>query len=340
MIGLNTRDLKQAPTVYTGAFSYWKAITLAVIATALAFASSYLTNEVIHSLPSTNIHMFAWGVVAVIFFLVMLVLEVMFINLKNYLLAALILNGVALGSGLIPTFDQKALIASIVATVLIVSAGYYAKDVIDDSLKIRFFHIANIILKGGIVAIAVIAALLFFNVFSSKPIDSNNPILPQSVFDSSAGFFSKTLGSALGGIDFSLTLRQVSTLALDKQIAQDPALSGQITPAIREQIINKAVEDYQTRIIGFIGSKINPDEKLSSAIYGAMLLKINALPEATRSLVLLGGAVVLLFTVAAISPFIRPIIALIAYVFYEILLAVGFGSVVFENRSKETIVLS
>lgn len=284
-------------------------------------------------------HMLAWGGVSILFFLVMLVLEVMFISLKNYLFIALLICGVALGIGFIPGLTQTSLMVSVAAIVLIVWSGYAAKIAFDDSLKIRFFHIANNALKGGILAIALIAGLLFFNIFSINPVDSSNMLIPQGVFDSTAAIFSKTLGSALGGIDFSLTLRQSATIVLDKQISQDQTLSANLTPALREQIINKAIEDYQSRLSGILGQQINPDVRLSTALYGALLTKINSLPPTTRSLVILGGAIILLFSVAAVSPLIRPIIALVAFIFYEILLAVGFGDIVYENRSKETIVL-
>ena len=339
MIGITQQSHEQASTVYTGAFSYWKAIVLVAISTGAAFAASFLTNTALHSVPSANLHMLAWGAVSIVFFLIALVIETMFISQKNFLIPALILNGIALGAGFVLNFNQRTLIVLLAATVLIVWSGYAARIAADDSLKIRFFHISNIALKGGVLAVALIAGLLFFDIFSLKPIDNNNPILPQSVFDATASVFSSTIGTALGGVDFSQSLRQVSTEALDKQIAQDPAISANLTPALRDQVINKAIADYQSRLLGITGVVIDPDVKLSTAIYDALLLKINALPPTTKTIVILIGAIIFLFTVAAVSPLIRPIISVISYIFYEILLALKFGDIVFENRSKETIVL-
>jgi hypothetical protein len=66
---------------------------------------------------------------------------------------------------------------------------------------------------------------------------------------------------------------------------------------------------------------------------------VNNLPGPTRTLVIIVGAVIMLLTITAVSPIIRPVIAAIAFLFYELLLAINFGVIVNETRSKETIVL-
>jgi hypothetical protein len=47
----------------------------------------------------------------------------------------------------------------------------------------------------------------------------------------------------------------------------------------------------------------------------------------------------ILFSILIVSPIVRIIISLLAFVFYEILIVLNFGAVVYENRSKEVVVL-
>jgi hypothetical protein len=326
-------------SAYAGAFSYWKSIVLGVVTAGTGFAASYLINGSIAATGFERTHMLAWGGVSLLFFLVLLVLDVTFINRTWMAAVVLALAGISLGMGLLGNLSTNSLIAWAIAIILILSSGFSARKALDVSLKIEFFRISNTTLKGAILAVAVIAGLVFFNIFSTQPLSGVNPIFPQSLFEGGANLVVKFIGPSLGGIDFSMSIRQIVTQLLNKQLEQNPSLKGATTPADKEQLISKAIEEYQNRLGGIIGMNINPDEKLSVALYNSLLNKINSLPGPTKNIAVLVGAVLFLLTVAAVSPIIRPIVSVIAFVFYELLLGIKFGTIVYETRSKETIVL-
>jgi|GEM_PF-1577133 len=326
-------------SAYTGAFSYWKSIVLGVVTAGTGFAASYLINGSITTTGLEKTHMLAWGGVSLLFFLVLLVLDVTFINRTWMTAVVFVLAGVSLGMGLLGNLSTNSLIAWVIAIVLILSSGFSARKALDVSLKIEFFRISNTTLRGAILAVAVIAGLVFFNTFSLQPLNGANPIFPQSLFESGANLVTKLIGSNLGGIDFSMSIRQIATQLLDKQLEQNPSIKGAMTSAAKEQLISKAIEEYQSRLSGIVGNNINPDEKLSIVLYNSLLNKINNLPGPTKNIVILAGAILFLLTVAAVSPIIRPVISVIAFVFYELLLGIKFGAIVYETRSKETIVL-
>ena len=302
------------------------------------FAASYLMNGSLASTGFVKIHMLVWGSVSLVFFMVFTVLDVIFINRKWAVTVVMALAGISLGAGLINGFNQNSLIVLIVATIIIISSGLSAKTFFDNSLKIQFFRISNTALKGTILAVAVIAGFVFFNIFSSNPVGTENPIFPQSFFEGSVNTISKFLGPVMGGIDFSKSLREIATQTLNDQLAQTPG-SSNISQSQKDQLVLSVIDQYKQRLSGILGPDINPDDKLSSVFYKALIGKMNNLPEPTRTIVIIVGAVTMLLTVTAVSPIIRPIIIAIAFLFYELLLAIKFGIIINETRSKETVVL-
>ena len=339
MIGLQQAPKESAPSIYTGAFSYPKSSILGFFAAVFAFATGFLINNAafqqLHLESKTIIGLSA----AIILFLIFLTLEVVFINRRSFLALMLAVSSIGLALGFFPNFSQNIFLALAAAAVVIIVGGMTTRAALDDSLKISFFRVANGSIKFGILALAIIAAVLFFNVFSSKPLEKDNPILSEGLMDTTLQILSKPLASVFEGVDFSKTLRDTATQMVDNQIQQDPTLKDKITPAQRQQIINGSLQELQSRLGGIFGGTLNVDEKLSSALYDAMLNKLNTLPPSVRSIIMIIGAVLVLFTVLAVSPIIRPIIAGLAFVFYEIFLASGFGSIIYETKSKETIVL-
>lgn len=339
MIGLQQTPKESAPSIYAGAFSYLKSSILGFFTTVFAFAAGFLINNAAFQQLHLESKTIVGLSVAIVLFLIFLTLEVVFISRRSFLALMLVASSVGLALGFFANFSQNILLALAAAAVVIVVGGMTTRAALDDSLKISFFRVANSSVKFGILALAIIFAVLFFNVFSTKPLEKNNPILSEGLMNMTLQILSKPLSSVLGGVDLSKSLRDTATGMVDQQIQQDPSLKDKITPTQRQQIIDKSLQDLQARLGGIFGGTLNVDEALSSALYDAMLNKLNTLPPSARSIIMIIGAVLVLFTVLAVSPIIRPIIAGLSFLFYEILLALGFGSIIYETRSKETIVL-
>lgn len=339
MIGIQQASRESASSVYTGAFSYVKGLTLAFFGTVFAFASGFLINNAAYQQLQIESKTIVGLSVAVVLFLIFLTLEVMFLNRRSFLALSLLINSIGLAVGFFANITQYLTWALLAAAAIIVAGGITTRAALDDSLKVSFFRVANSSIKFGILALAIIASVLFFNVFSTKPIEKNNPILSEGLVDTTLKVLSKPLAGFFGGIDFSKSLREIASDMVDAQIQQNPNFKNKITPEQRQQIISGSIQDFQSRLGGVFGGQINVDEKLSTAFYGVLLNRLNTMPQNVRSIILIAGAVLVLFTVLAVSPIIRPIVAVLSFLFYEIFLALGFGAIVYETRSKETIVL-
>jgi len=327
-------------SVYTGAFSRWKAFILSTLAVISALIGGYFMNSVAYEGVDLSVNMYVVLGVVLAFFLAFQILAVLLIDRKLWLLSTILISGIALGAGFFANFNQTLVLAVIAAVIILCSGGFSARAALDDSLKVHFFRFFNNVLRRGVLALALFASIIFFNVFSLKPFDVNNPLFPQAVFEASLKGASRALQGVLQGMDFSLSLREIASKTLDQQIASQPTIAESITPALRKQLETRVMEEYQTKLEGVLGQKVNPDEKLSDSIYFSVLGKINNASQQTKLIILIICAALVFFGISAISPIIRPIIALLAFIIYEILITFKFCTVVYENKSKETIVLS
>ena len=143
----------------------------------------------------------------------------------------------------------------------------------------------------------------------------------------------------MGDLDFSLSLREISTRLVADQIKNQPSLIGPVVSLAQKELTERSIAGFQQQFKSIFGISINPDAKLSVALYDGFLSKINGLKKESRNLLIGVFAFLLFLTVQALSPFIRLIATALAFILYELLMVFGFGALVFESQSKEKIVL-
>ena len=88
---------------------------------------------------------------------------------------------------------------------------------------------------------------------------------------------------------------------------------------------------------GTVGRDVN--QKISLAIYDSLLNKFNGLDVGVKSIVLGVMSFAIFLTLLAVSPIIRIVIGFLSFLIYEFLMMIKFGSLVYENKSKEIIIL-
>lgn len=133
----------------------------------------------------------------------------------------------------------------------------------------------------------------------------------------------KTIGSAL-------------ETALGKNIQSLPA---DYVAKQKQALIEKSIPDLKKQLSQLIGAPISGSESIGHVAYEFVSIKYRALPSSVRQIII--AVLVVLFFLAL--RFVAAIFSLVArilgYLFYEILLALGFVHVVYENRTKESLIL-
>ncbi len=317
--------------------SLWKVSLLGVLLLGSAFLLGYALDNGLLSEGKVTTAASVPTLVMFGVFLLLSTLTAILINSKQVVASLMAGAGVAVAVGFL-TLNAMVLIGAVVLAVFFVWGGYLTQKELSNSINIRFFAASRAVLVKVIFGLAIFAALIFFDVFSAAPLGSDNPILPQGFFESSAEKFSGALPAIFGNdIDFSKSLTEIANQSLD-QVAQDQGV--EVHEDTRQELLNRTLEDLQSRIEKMFGARIDPDIKLSSAIYGLLLQGFNDMNENIRMVILAAMAFALLLMVQAVAPIIRIVITVLAFLIYEALRAMGFVSIVFENKNKEILILS
>ncbi len=275
-------------------------------------------------------------------FLIVFFLGILSIQNKKALALLVFLPGLSvLGSFLLGGAWGGMVVGGILFLACLSLAVVLGRWEVISSLRIRFVRTGSSIIGTTMLSFAILIAFVFFNVFSSQPLGEDNVFLPKSVFEGLTPTVSKAFTPLFGDIDTSLTLREAAERAVDAAIEESPDRTIRYaTPdLIRTQLINQSVIEFQNRIEESLGVRIDPDKKISDAIYEALLLKFNSLNESSRNITLLIISVVIALVIQTSSILFRIVIIPLAFVMYEILLLIRFFRVTFESRDKEWITL-
>lgn len=320
--------------VYGRKISYIKISILAAILTVSGFLSGFFFSDFFvtgrFTLAATIPYLLTF-VVFVIFF----VLNTFFVDRPILLNSVNFLSGAFLSFGFLKSVNKLNIIVAIVAGALFVLVGIIGRIEMENNIKVRFFKTSKLIISRLFIIIALIAGFFFYDLFSSRPIDSKNPIIPQSFFEKNMSSMSKLLSPLLGGFQPASSLKEMAGefVGKDETIKNAPQ-------SVKTLAIDKLVSAYQEKFSSMLGvEKIDPDKKISSALYEVFISKINNVTGPTKTLILIGFSVLVFLAIIAIAPLVAWVISFFAFLVYEFLVAIGFSAVISENRSKEVIIL-
>lgn len=276
-------------------------------------------------------------------FLISFFLGIISIRNRKALILLVLLPGLSvIGSFLIGGSSAGTIIGGILFILFLSLAVIGGRWEVASSIRIRFARTGSSIIGKTMLAFAILIAFVFFNVFSSQPLGEDNIFLPKSIFSDLTPTISKAFTPVFGDVDTSLTLREAAEKAVDAAIEEstDRTIRYATPDVIRTQLINQSVIEFQNRIEETLGVRIDPDKKISDAIYEALLSKFNSLNESSRNITLIILSIVIALVIQTSSIIFRIVIIPISFVIYEILLFVKFIKTTFEGRDKEWITLN
>jgi len=328
----------EKPHSNSASFSVWKASLLSACAIISAFFAGYFLKAFFIGAFEMGKSGLWFGIAATIFFALISIL-VMFVNRKKWLAIVGVISAVVIIAPFVGEISVPLAFVGVIIILIFAFALVDGRKELDNHLTIHFFRMARSTLSRIVIGIALLVGVLFFNTFSFAPLTGDNPILPQGVFEKSIAAFSSKLKPILGDVDFSKSLHQISSEAINGAF-EESGLSSDTAATFTSTSQKQLVDEYERRITSVIGEPIDPEKPLSTAIYEVLLNKFNKTQGATKTTVLVGLSFVLFLSIAAVGPIIRFIAALVGFIIFEILLAIGFGEKIYDTVSKETVVLS
>ncbi|KKR88762.1 MAG: hypothetical protein UU85_C0002G0014 [Candidatus Wolfebacteria bacterium GW2011_GWA2_42_10] len=205
---------------------------------------------------------------------------------------------------------------------------------LENMLKVNFWRFGKVILPKAIAALFLFASVVF--VYGAS--DRQEFFISRTTFERVLFPNAALVQKFFPEFDISLSSGELISNLAAKQVNKIPQF--QILPAsAKKQLVNQAAEELKNKISDFFGGNINFKEKIGDSIYGLLRNKFAGLPQALQSYVLLAATALLFLAFEGLAFPLRLIISLFAFIIYEILLALGFATVVLEGRSGEIIVL-
>ena len=320
--------------VYEKKHSIAKVVILGALLLVLAFTSGFFFESILSSGNSSLSSFLPYLPLPILFF-ILFNLNIFFISRRLYLNLINFIGGLALSFGLLKTFSFTSFVVSLIVGLVFILIGIYGKREVDNDLNIRFFRISRLVISRLIIIVALLVSFFFFDVFSSKPIDSQNPIIPQTFFEKNINSVSKIISPFLGNIDLSMSLNDIakSFISSSDDLKNAPQ---NVKNMAADQLISGYQENFSSI---FNGGGLDPDKKLSSAIYELFISKINDVSGPYKNFIFIGIAALIFLIILTLAPLLAWVGAFFAFLVYELFLSLGFAAVVFENHSKESVIL-
>ncbi|MFH1346915.1 MAG: hypothetical protein ABIH10_01550 [Spirochaetota bacterium] len=311
-----------------------KIIILSLFGAVFSFVSGFLLQVFMVDGGGNNLLLSS---LAALGFMVIFLLCVFFIKTGWMVNLAIFIQSLAFFALFYDRLSTMVGVGAILGFLLFVSGIYAGRNEIENTLEIKFWKISKKVLPKAIAGIAIFAGVVCASFIN---MDDKEFFISREAFNAVVspitdnGFLEKIMP----GFDFSGSAEEMIRSIATREIENNPQLKL-LPDSIKEELLGKAVQEVKNQTTGVAGTQLNFQSKLSNTIYDFLAVKFYLLPEnILNSTPILVAVFIFLVIVGFIWP-IRLIAAFISFLLYEILLALGFGVIIFEGRSKENVVL-
>ncbi|TRZ64034.1 MAG: hypothetical protein D4Q79_02445 [Spirochaetia bacterium] len=228
-------------------------------------------------------------------------------------------------------------VGAVLGFLFFISGIYAGRNELENSLEIKFWKISKKVLPKAIAGIAI-----FAGVVCASFIDVNGKdfFIPRDAFNAVVSPITDSglLEKIVPGFNLTGSTEETIRSIAMREIENNPQLKV-LPDSIKEELAGKAVQEVKNQTAGLAGIQLNFQGKLSDTIYDFLAVKFYSLPENILNSTPILVAIFIFLTIISLVWPIRLIAAFISFLLYETLLALGFGAIIFEGRSKENVIL-
>lgn len=272
-----------------------------------------------------------YGTVFAVIFLVVFILQNLFIKGFDKLFFTTLVESIALALPFYKNFSGFFVIAVFVLTALLFKASFDSRKELEATMKIRFSRVSRLSLNLAVPAFVLFIIVMFVmkgGLFSEEGINILlRPLSPLIMRYYPTFSPSVPVRELLNGIVIS---------NLGDKDAKD---FNKLPLLAQNQLIAKPVVELKEEIEGIIHIKIDLEKSISANIYDTLHFKYIDLTPSLKVLLWSVSLILIYSLVRSFIPFVYVPIALLAFIVYEMLLAFNFAVVQLESRSREIIIL-
>ncbi|MEK9150595.1 MAG: hypothetical protein AAB411_00700 [Patescibacteria group bacterium] len=322
-------------------WSILKIVVLAAIGVISAFFSGFFLNLFI---SGGQWSFLIFSSACVLIFLTFFLLNVFFIKALWRLNLIIFLETLALLAGFYAVFISSPmffLAAGIVVFTVLVLANYAGWQELHNMIEIRFWRIAKLVLPKAVLAVAIFAAVIYYAALEPAIVGGKEFFISQSNFEKLIDPITPLIERFFPQMDFSSSVGDLISGLAENQIESgfDPALANKLDKNAKSGLIGQISDDLKQKLSVYVGPSFDFNLKTGAALYGFLAEKYLGMEVKSKKTVAAVLAAIIFLAVIGLTLPIRLIAALIAFIIYETLIAVGFAEVVLEGKSREIIIL-
>src|SRR3989344_2620865 len=300
-----------------------KIIALGVMGVVAAVASGFFVARYADAATSANFWFLSGALTALA---VVVLLQTFFV--KSVSKAAALDAAYAIAPALTPL----ALRGAGAALAGMIWGNFTGSRELKDRIKIRFFRISRLTLGKAATGLSLFLTLYYLGT-QTGGIAISKPLFEQLVLPGAS-----ITERFLPGVSLSGTFRAAVTELAANQAKALPGFEI-LPPSAQRELLNRAATEIEAQAAGFLGITIRPDARIIDLLYESLQAKLAALGENGKQLALLAVGAVVFFAIRGLGIFFVWAAIAVGFVIYEILIALGFATIVLEGGSREIIIL-
>ncbi|MBI5079639.1 hypothetical protein HZB06_03190 [Candidatus Wolfebacteria bacterium] len=322
-------------------WSILKIVVLAIIGVSFAFLSGFFLNLF---MSNGQWNFLAFSFACLLIFLTFFLLNVFFIKALWRINLIIFLESLAFLAGFYAIFVSSPmffLIAGAAIFAVLTLANYAGWQELHNMIEIRFWRIAKLVLPKAVLGVAIFISVIYYAALEPTIVGGKEFFISQNNFEKLINPLAPLIEKFFPQMNFSSSVGDLIADLAKSQIESgfNSGLAGKIDKNAKSGLVNQISNDLKQRFSTYLGPSFNFNLKTGAALYGFLAEKYLGMEPKSKKAVAAIVAVTIFFIIVSLILPIRLLAASIAFIIYEILIAVGFAEVVLEGKSREIIIL-
>jgi len=260
-------------------------------------------------------------------FLAVFLLQTLFLKSEKIVNLVLLSESFGISVFFFSRFSPAILIAWSLLLLFFWNASRSGRRELDNRLKISFFQIDKQTTHKAITALAIFVSIIYA---------SADGLAKNGISEKGLEVFLKPAEPLIQKLeisDFSLqmTVFQLADSIIAKQANALPA-------SLKNEAVNKALAGLKDQASGY-GINFKNNDTILKVIQNYINKQLEKIPEQIKVVIPFGFGLLIFLTIKGFGFIIRWLVAIPAYILYQLSLVTGFSRLALESRTREIIIL-
>lgn len=309
-------------------FSLIKIIVLGAVGAICVSVFSYYLSKLFQDVaPERVIAVSISGV----FLLTALFLQSVFV--KDFYRSSLILflQTLLLFAFFYPNFSFFTVLGVILTFGVFVGAERVSKREADGSIRIKIYKISRVVIPKLVTAVSIFVAVVYTGFYNP------DELMPYQAFEKIV-LPADALVKYAYPVSLKDTFRDAAQRVVDEDLKKQPAFE-KLSPSQKSDLSKEYFDSIKLKVRDYLRVDFNDDERIVEIFYRALTRFSAKTAESYENLFLLGVMAVIFIFARMIGALVGWVASVIGALVYEICLALGFATVLYESKSKEIVLL-